>query len=227
MDKIIVRGGKRLKGKVKIGGAKNAVLPVMSACLLCRGVSVIENVPGLRDVRTMGAVLERLGAKVKFDDHTLEVEKFLSHTHQVFRAPLPAHSQIDQLRHGARLYRAFDQELAQSQGVVDALVVLEIIGQFGFACANMSVKGFVITQLRVWQAIARPVAQGIQVASASVRGGIVDSYTNEGPGIMLRNFQPFYVNRKILCPFSQPLRSSPHAFGQQVSQSLSVGNLVN
>jgi UDP-N-acetylglucosamine 1-carboxyvinyltransferase len=74
MDKIVVRGGKRLKGNVKIGGAKNAVLPVMTACLLCRGVFVIENVPRLRDVSTMGAVLERLGAKVKFEDHTLEVD---------------------------------------------------------------------------------------------------------------------------------------------------------
>ena len=60
MDKIVVKGGRRLKGKVKMVGAKNAVLPVMTACLLCKGVSVIENVPRLRDVTTMAKVLERL-----------------------------------------------------------------------------------------------------------------------------------------------------------------------
>ncbi len=74
MDKIVVRGGVKLKGRVSVGGAKNAVLPVMTACLLARGESVIENVPRLADVSTMKAVLERLGAKVKFEDHTLCID---------------------------------------------------------------------------------------------------------------------------------------------------------
>jgi UDP-N-acetylglucosamine 1-carboxyvinyltransferase len=74
VDKIIVKGGKRLKGRVKMGGAKNAVLPVMAACLLTRGESVIRNVPKLADVATMAAVLERLGAKVKMRGHTLRVD---------------------------------------------------------------------------------------------------------------------------------------------------------
>ena len=74
MDKIVVKGGNKLKGKVKIGGAKNAVLPIMTACLLTRGVSVLTNVPRLRDVITMNAVLEQLGVKTRFEDHTLEID---------------------------------------------------------------------------------------------------------------------------------------------------------
>jgi len=74
MDKIVVRGGKRLKGRVRIGGAKNAVLPIMTACLLARGSSVIKNVPKLKDVDTMASVLELLGVAVKRDGHTLNID---------------------------------------------------------------------------------------------------------------------------------------------------------
>ena len=82
MDKIVVKGGRRLKGKVKMVGAKNAVLPVMTACLLCKGVSVIENVPRLRDVTTMAKVLERLGARVKFEGDTLTVDTSGVNSHE-------------------------------------------------------------------------------------------------------------------------------------------------
>ncbi len=74
MDKIVVKGGKRLRGTVSIGGAKNAVLPIMAACLLTRGKSVVRNVPALADVTTMKKVLEHLGAKVDFRDHTLTID---------------------------------------------------------------------------------------------------------------------------------------------------------
>jgi UDP-N-acetylglucosamine 1-carboxyvinyltransferase len=74
MDKIVVRGGHKLKGRVRVSGAKNAVLPAMAACLLTRGQSVIENVPRLADVLTMKSVLQRLGANVTFEGHTLCID---------------------------------------------------------------------------------------------------------------------------------------------------------
>jgi UDP-N-acetylglucosamine 1-carboxyvinyltransferase len=74
MDKFVVRGPVRLSGDVHINGAKNAVLPLMAAALLARGRSVIENVPMLRDVRTMIRVLEVLGAEVTLEDGTLTVD---------------------------------------------------------------------------------------------------------------------------------------------------------
>lgn len=82
MDKIIVKGGQKLKGSVRVGGAKNAVLPIMAACLLVRGESVIRNVPRLADVVTMKAVLERLGAAVTFRGHTLRVDTTGVNSHE-------------------------------------------------------------------------------------------------------------------------------------------------
>ncbi|MGV3240715.1 UDP-N-acetylglucosamine 1-carboxyvinyltransferase, partial [Streptococcus hyovaginalis] len=65
MDKIIVRGGKRLNGTVKVEGAKNAVLPVIAATLLASdGKSIIKSVPTLSDVYTINEVLRYLNAEV-------------------------------------------------------------------------------------------------------------------------------------------------------------------
>ena len=66
MDRIIVEGGHRLKGQVKISGAKNAVLPMLAATLLTAGKNEITNVPGVRDVTTMVRLVQELGAKVDF-----------------------------------------------------------------------------------------------------------------------------------------------------------------
>jgi hypothetical protein len=54
MDAFVIRGGKPLKGRVQISGAKNAALPVMAATLLSPGVHTLRNVPVLRDTITMG-----------------------------------------------------------------------------------------------------------------------------------------------------------------------------
>lgn len=64
--KFIVRGGNRLSGKVKIGGAKNSALKLMAAALLTEEPTILTNVPVITDVKIMGAVLERLGATVNF-----------------------------------------------------------------------------------------------------------------------------------------------------------------
>lgn len=69
MQEIIVQGGKRLEGTVKIEGAKNAVLPIMAASLLAEDeVSVLDNVPILSDVILMKDLLDNLNAKVIFDE---------------------------------------------------------------------------------------------------------------------------------------------------------------
>lgn len=74
MEKIIVRGGNRLSGTVKVEGAKNAVLPVIAATLLASdGKSVIRDVPTLSDVYTINEVLRYLNAEVTFKDNTVTV----------------------------------------------------------------------------------------------------------------------------------------------------------
>ncbi len=64
MDKLIIEGGKPLKGTISISGAKNAALPIMAASLLTDDTCVINNVPALRDVDTMVRILRALETKV-------------------------------------------------------------------------------------------------------------------------------------------------------------------
>ncbi|OPJ56073.1 UDP-N-acetylglucosamine 1-carboxyvinyltransferase [Alkalithermobacter paradoxus] len=74
MANIVVRKSGPLKGKVKINGAKNAVLPIIAATLLGKGTSVIKEVPNLRDVHVISDLLRYLGAKVEYKDNTLTVD---------------------------------------------------------------------------------------------------------------------------------------------------------
>ncbi|MBT6797199.1 MAG: UDP-N-acetylglucosamine 1-carboxyvinyltransferase [Candidatus Marinimicrobia bacterium] len=74
MDKILIEGQKPLSGSVKISGAKNAVLPIMTAALMAKGKSVITRVPDLRDTKTMIRLMEIVGAKCTFDSGRLEID---------------------------------------------------------------------------------------------------------------------------------------------------------
>ena len=68
MEKLIINGGHPLKGRVKISGAKNAVLPIIAATLLGQDVpSRLEEVPALEDVHTISEVLGKLGVRADFD----------------------------------------------------------------------------------------------------------------------------------------------------------------
>lgn len=73
MAKFIVSHNSGLRGTVKIGGAKNAVLPILTACLLTEQPCEIHNVPGLRDVHAMIEILKDLGANVIFDEQAAKV----------------------------------------------------------------------------------------------------------------------------------------------------------
>jgi UDP-N-acetylglucosamine 1-carboxyvinyltransferase len=74
MDALIIRGGRKLSGRVEISGAKNAALPVMAATLLVPGAHTLRNVPQLADTRTMARVLEQLGARVEFNAATCKID---------------------------------------------------------------------------------------------------------------------------------------------------------
>lgn len=67
MQKFIIEGGIALDGEVTISGAKNAVLPLQAATLLAETPMTIRNVPRLKDVQTLAAVIEGMGVKVSFD----------------------------------------------------------------------------------------------------------------------------------------------------------------
>ncbi|MBP3905727.1 MAG: UDP-N-acetylglucosamine 1-carboxyvinyltransferase [Peptostreptococcaceae bacterium] len=74
MAKIIVRKSNPLVGKVKIDGAKNAVLPIIAATLLAEGKSVLKGVPDLKDVHVISDLLRHLGAEVEYKDGNLTVD---------------------------------------------------------------------------------------------------------------------------------------------------------
>ena len=77
MEKLIIHGGHELHGRVKISGAKNAVLPIIAATLLAQDKPcVLDEVPYLNDVCTIAEVVRQLGAKVDFNrqQHTLFVD---------------------------------------------------------------------------------------------------------------------------------------------------------
>jgi UDP-N-acetylglucosamine 1-carboxyvinyltransferase len=65
-DQLVIEGGHPLRGAVDIGGAKNAALPIMAACLLTSDWCVLSNVPDIEDIHTMAGVLRSLGAEVNF-----------------------------------------------------------------------------------------------------------------------------------------------------------------
>lgn len=67
MDKIVITGGKKLSGDVRISGAKNAALPIMAAALLTEGCCTFHNIPDLLDIRTTKKLLKSFGAKIEGD----------------------------------------------------------------------------------------------------------------------------------------------------------------
>jgi UDP-N-acetylglucosamine 1-carboxyvinyltransferase len=74
-EKLIISGGNRLQGTVKIDGAKNSALSIMAATLLTKDVCILRNVPRLTDVDTMGAVIRKLGIKVEWKgDNNLYID---------------------------------------------------------------------------------------------------------------------------------------------------------
>lgn len=74
MEKLVIEGGKALRGNVRISGAKNAALPLIAATLLAPGTHVLHNVPDLRDTRTMLRLLENLGVRHFRDGDRLHID---------------------------------------------------------------------------------------------------------------------------------------------------------
>ncbi len=69
-----IYGGNKLYGEINSTGAKNAILPILASTILCKGVNIIKNVPELSDTQVCIDILVSLGAKVKYSNHTIEVD---------------------------------------------------------------------------------------------------------------------------------------------------------
>ena len=82
MNKLMINGGVRLKGEIRISGAKNAVLPILAATLLADGPATIENVPHLHDVTTTVELLGCMGVMVSIDEKlSVEVDSSTIENH--------------------------------------------------------------------------------------------------------------------------------------------------
>lgn len=82
-EKLIIKGGKPLKGEVTVSGGKNPAVAVIPAALLCDGVCYIENLPEIEDVYIYIKMMRELGADVEFKDNTMRVDASSIHNHRV------------------------------------------------------------------------------------------------------------------------------------------------
>jgi UDP-N-acetylglucosamine 1-carboxyvinyltransferase len=74
MDKIVIQGGRRLEGTVRISGSKNAALPILFSALLTDGVSTYANVPSLRDIDSTLLLLSTLGVQVEAESGAVRID---------------------------------------------------------------------------------------------------------------------------------------------------------
>jgi UDP-N-acetylglucosamine 1-carboxyvinyltransferase len=74
VDKYIIQGLNPLKGEIKVGGSKNAALPIIAASLLADSEVVLEDIPRLRDVTNLCSIIEDMGAKVIRDKNRIEID---------------------------------------------------------------------------------------------------------------------------------------------------------
>jgi UDP-N-acetylglucosamine 1-carboxyvinyltransferase len=82
MEKIVIEGGHRLEGTVAVSGAKNAALPLLVSTLLTEGCSTFDNVPDLRDIRTIKKLLIDLGAKIEANQEVVKVDASGVNSHE-------------------------------------------------------------------------------------------------------------------------------------------------
>ena len=74
MQKLRINGGYSLNGELTISGSKNAALPIMAACILCPNEIKIKNVPNLRDIKTMEALLSHMGVAIdNVNENTIKI----------------------------------------------------------------------------------------------------------------------------------------------------------
>ena len=75
MEKLVITGGKPLKGEVTISGAKNAAVAILPAALLVNGICTIDNLPNISDVKLYIEIIESLGAKITWkNEHEIELD---------------------------------------------------------------------------------------------------------------------------------------------------------
>ena len=82
MDKIIIEGGRPLSGHVRIGGAKNAALPILVSSLLTDGLNTYTNVPELKDIESIKLLLSKLGLRIETEGDAVKISADSLNNHE-------------------------------------------------------------------------------------------------------------------------------------------------
>ena len=83
MSKLIIQGGKKLKGEVQISGSKNAALPIIAGTVLIKGKTTLYNVPNIQDVQTMFEIIKDIGGKVTKKNNKIIIDTSKIHTYEI------------------------------------------------------------------------------------------------------------------------------------------------
>ncbi len=131
MKKIVINGGNKLQGKVRISGAKNAAVAILPAVILSDGVCRIENIPNIMDVNLMANILHQMGASVnRINKTTLEIDP----TH--ITKPVANYELVRKMRASCYLLGALLGKFSQAE------VALPGGCNFGVRPIDQHLKGF-------------------------------------------------------------------------------------
>ena len=131
MEKLIITGGKPLRGEVSISGAKNSAVAILPASILVDGPCRIENVPDISDVKALADILKELGADITFEDNEV-----LNIKTQNLKSNIATYDMVKRLRAsyylmGALLGKFKKAEVSMPGGC-----------DFGFRPIDQHIKGF-------------------------------------------------------------------------------------
>ncbi|HPC99806.1 MAG TPA: UDP-N-acetylglucosamine 1-carboxyvinyltransferase [Acetivibrio sp.] len=131
MEKLIITGGKPLRGEVSISGAKNSAVAILPASILVDGPCRIENVPDISDVKALADILKELGADITFEDNEV-----LNIKTQGLKSNIATYDMVKRLRAsyylmGALLGKFKKAEVSMPGGC-----------DFGFRPIDQHIKGF-------------------------------------------------------------------------------------
>ncbi len=131
LEKFVIHGGKKLKGDVKISGAKNAAVAIIPATILANDVCRLSNIPNISDVTTFAHILREMGAKVRMiDSSTMEIDS------RPLASPVASYDLVRSLRASSYLLGALLGRFSQ------ALVTLPGGCDFGVRPIDLHLKGF-------------------------------------------------------------------------------------
>ena len=74
MQKLEIKGGRKISGTIIVSGSKNATLPILAATILTSKKVIIKNIPIVKDVETMAELLNTIGSTVKFDKNKKKIK---------------------------------------------------------------------------------------------------------------------------------------------------------